>query len=207
MVAGSTSECGTSSLLSNATYNMQVKNVSLATAGALAPSRPLKLLNVFHTPLAAEFSNLGSRVSNDNSFGGQYPLATARPHFFFRLPLCEAMRSCQKRRCGGPQAHSFNVTCDRGNDRPFAVDWLVRHFGSQVAVPRWELLMSTTEGCAAIVVLMCCHVADLHPPSEQVRGLLKDGAAGVNRHLNAPGELICCDDRWAKQMPWETTQM
>ena len=87
MVAGSTSECGTSSLLSNATYNMQAKNVSLATAGALAPSRPLKLLNVFHTPWAAEFSNLGSRVSNDNSFGGQYPLATARPHFFSAFPF------------------------------------------------------------------------------------------------------------------------
>ena len=162
MVAGSTSECGTSSLLSNATYNMQVKNVSLATAGALAPSRPLKLLNVFHTPLAAEFSNLGSRVSNDNSFGGQYPLATARPHFFFRLPLCEAMRSCQKRRCGGPRAHSFNVTCDRGNDPPFAVDWLVRHFGSQVAVPRWELLMSTTRMCCD-----CCFdvLPRCRPPS------------------------------------------
>ncbi|CAK9045792.1 unnamed protein product [Durusdinium trenchii] len=63
--------------------------------------------------------------------------------------------SCMKKRCNGPRgADSFNITCDRAKEPPFAVDWLVKHFGSQV------------------------------------RELLKDGAAGVNQHLNAPGGSI-----------------
>ena len=49
---------------------MQVTNASLATAGALAPSRLLKLQNAFRSPLAAEFGNLGSKMSKKYiSFG------------------------------------------------------------------------------------------------------------------------------------------
>ena len=43
----------------------------------------------------------------------------------------EAWGNCKKRRCGGPRADIFNVTCDRSKDPPFAVDWLVKHFGSE----------------------------------------------------------------------------
>lgn len=42
------------------------------------------------------------------------------------------MGACRKRRCGGPRAEAFNLTCDRARELPFAADWLVEHLGSQV---------------------------------------------------------------------------
>ena len=46
-------------------------------------------------------------------------------------PQPEVWGTCRKKRCGGPRADIFNVTCDRSKDPPFAVDWLVKHFGSE----------------------------------------------------------------------------
>ena len=45
---------------------------------------------------------------------------------------CPELGACRKRRCGGPRAEAFNLTCDRARELPFAADWLVEHVGGQV---------------------------------------------------------------------------
>ena len=52
-----------------------------------------------------------------------------------------------KKRCNGPRgADSFNITCDRAKEPPFAVDWLVKHFGSQVWFVFASLLLCISAG-------------------------------------------------------------